>query len=163
MNRAVLVFSVAVLASVAVVGCKKQEPAVVAPPVAIEPAPLPAPAALPTPAASASVVSVDLGNAVGADLRVATPMTSFGKADTIIAAVTTATSDPMASVPGTLGAKWTFQDGQVVNEENKSITFTGNGVTDFQISKPDGWPAGKYTLTVSLNGASVQTREFEVK
>jgi hypothetical protein len=43
------------------------------------------------------------------------------------------------------------------------VNFTGNGVTDFQISKPDGWPTGKYKVEVSLDGAAVQSREFEVK
>jgi hypothetical protein len=115
------------------------------------------------PAATVSVAGVEIGNAVGADLRVAAPMTGFGKGDTIIAAVATSTSDPIASVPGTLGAKWTFQDGQVVNEESQQLNFTGSGITNFKISKPDGWPAGKYTLTITLDGAPVQTREFEVR
>ena len=53
----------------------------------------------------------------------------------------------MASVPAKLGAKWTHVDSnQTVNEETRDITFAGDGVTDFQISKPDGWPTGKYKL-----------------
>ena len=80
------------------------------------------------------------------------------------AAVSTASSDPAASVPGKLGVKWTHVDSsQVVKEESRDITFTASGVTDFQISKPDGWPTGKYKLEVSLDGSVVQTREFEVK
>jgi hypothetical protein len=39
----------------------------------------------------------------------------------------------------------------------------GPQVTDFSISKPDGWPAGKYTLEISNGGMVVQTREFDVK
>ncbi|RZA13591.1 MAG: hypothetical protein EOP93_20020 [Lysobacteraceae bacterium] len=93
-----------------------------------------------------------------------TPLTSFAGKDTIYAAVSTATSDPAASVPGKLGVKWTHVDSnQIVHEETKDITFAGDGVTDFQISKPDGWPKGKYKLEVSLDGNVVQTRDFEVK
>ena len=43
------------------------------------------------------------------------------------------------------------------------MTFAGDGVTDFQISKPSGWPTGKYKVEISLDGSVVQTREFDVK
>jgi hypothetical protein len=49
-----------------------------------------------------------------------------------------------------------------VHTEDKSVA-AGPQVTDFQISKPDGWPTGKYKLEVSLDGKVVQTREFDVK
>ena len=161
-NRLHMAVLAAMLGSAALVGCKKkEEPAPLPPAAETAPAPAPAPAAMP---ATASVNSVDLGNAVGADMRVTAPMTSFAPKDTIIAAVATGTSDPAASVAGKLGAKWTHVDSsQVVHEETKDITFAGDNVTDFQISKPDGWPTGKYKVEISLDGAVVQTREFEVK
>lgn len=160
LNRLHMTVLAAMLGSAALVGCKKkEEPA--PPPPAAETAPAPAPAPM---AATAQVNGVDLGNAVGADKRVSAPMSSFAPKDTIYAAVSTGTSDPAASVAGKLGAKWTHVDSnQTVNEESRDITFAGDGVTDFQISKPDGWPTGKYKLEVSLDGAVVQTREFEVK
>ena len=63
---------------------------------------------------------------------------------------------------GDLTARWTFQDGQVVDTQDKTIP-AGAQVTDFSISKPDGWPAGKYKLEVMNNGMVVQTREFDIK
>ena len=161
-NRLQMALLAAMIGSAALVGCKKKEEPAPLPPVATEPAPIaPAPAPM---AATASVTAVDLGNAVGADMRVTAPMSSFAPKDTIYAAVSTASSDPAASVPGKLGAKWTHVDSsQTVHEETRDINFTGSGVTDFQISKPDGWPTGKYKLEVSLDGSVVQTREFEVK
>ena len=161
-NRLHMAVLAAMLGSAALVGCKKKEEPAPLPPAAETPAPAPT---TPAPmAATASVNSVDLGNAVGADMRVTAPMTTFGTKDTIYAAVSTGTSDPAASVAGKLGAKWTHVDSnQVVHEESKDITFAGDGVTDFQISKPDGWPTGKYRVEISLDGAVVQTREFEVK
>jgi hypothetical protein len=144
----------ALFGTLALAGCKKEEP-VVTPPAATEPAPAPAPV---EPAATpATVTTVDLGNAVGADNRVAAPLTSFATKDTIHASVATD-----GGSGGNLNAKWTFQDGQVVHTEDKAVA-AGPQVTDFQISKPDGWPAGKYKLEVSLDGAVVQTREFDVK
>lgn len=148
----------ALLGTVALAGCKKDAPAVT-PPVAA-PAPMP-PAPAPV---AASVTSVDLGTAVGPDMRVTMPTTTFATKDTIHAAIATSTSDPMATMPGKLGVRWSHVDSnQVVHEESRDVNFTGNGVTDFQISKPDGWPVGKYKLEVMLDGAMVQTREFEVR
>ena len=161
-NRLHMAMLAAMIGSAALVGCKKkEEPAPLPPAAETTPAPMPAPAPM---AATASVNNVDLGNAVGADMRVTAPMSTFAPKDTIYAAVTTGTSDPAASVAGKLGAKWTHVDSnQTVHEETKDLTFAGDGVTDFQISKPDGWPTGKYKVEIMLDGAVVQTREFEVK
>lgn len=114
--------------------------------------------------ASVLVTGVDTGNAVGADLRISTPTTSFSPIDDIFVAVTTTTSDPTASVPGTLSVKWTHVDSnQLVHEESKDVVFAGSGVTDFQISKPDGWPIGNYQVEISLNGTLAQSRSFQVR
>jgi hypothetical protein len=150
----------ALFASLALVGCKKNaDQAATTPPPASEPAattpapaePAPAPAAL-------TVTTVDLGNAVGADNRVAAPLTSFAKTDTIHASVS---SD--GGTAGNLTAKLTYgPDKQPVDSQDLSVA-AGPQVTDFSFSKPDGWPAGKYTLEISNGGMVAQTREFEVK
>ncbi|WP_374603391.1 hypothetical protein [Arenimonas sp.] len=149
--------AIALAATLALAGCKKEEAA--PPPVVVEPAPAPAPAPV---AATASVTSVSLGSDVDADGRVIESQAQFAPNQPITASISTATSDPAASVAGSLTAKWLFEDGQVVNEETKSFNFSGPGVTNFQISKPDGWPVGRYTLEVSLDGNKVETREFTV-
>lgn len=161
-NRMSLLLATALVGSVALVGCKKKEEPVVTPPAAETPAP--APTTPPAPmAATASVSMIDLGTAVDpTSNKVTTPATTFKPTDKIFVSVTTATSDPAGSVPGKLGAKWSFQDGQVVNDETRDVTFTGNGNTAFSIAKPDGWPVGKYKVEVSLDGNVVQTKEFEV-
>ena len=163
MSRTRLLYplSAALATALVLTACKKPEPTPPpAPPATSEPTPMTPPAA----AATATVTSLELGNAVGADNRVAAPATTFAPKDTIYAAVMTATSDPAASVPGKLGAKWTHVDSnQVVHEDSKDLTFAGDGVTDFQISKPDGWPTGKYKVEILLDGNVVQTRVFEVR
>ncbi len=162
-NRLQLAMLAVLIGSAAMVGCKKKEEPAPMPPVASEPAAT-TPAPMPAAAATASVTGVDLGNAVGADMRVAAPMGTFAPKDTIYAAVMTATSDQAASVAGKLGAKWTHLDSnQTVHEDSKDLTFAGDGVTDFQISKPDGWPTGTYKVEIRLDGNVVQTREFEVR
>lgn len=153
---------IAAIASVAIVGCKKKEEA---PPVAA-PAPTPVETApLPAPAPTASVTAVDLGSAVGPDLKVTTATATFKPKDTIYASITTATSDPAASVPGKLGVQWTYNDASgpmSVNQESKDVAFTGAGTNEFHIAKPDGFPVGKYKVDVSLDGNVVQSKEFEV-
>ena len=131
------------------IACKKDTP---------PSAPAPAPPPPPPPAAAVIEVSgVELGSAIGADKRVTTATDVFKPADTIYAAVVTAGTAPRA----TITAKFTFEDGQVVDESSQEVA--GAGVTEFHISKPDGWPAGKYQLEVLLDGKSVSTRAFEVR
>ncbi|HVR80593.1 MAG TPA: hypothetical protein VHF02_00640 [Luteimonas sp.] len=150
--------AVALFATLALAGCKKKDEAAVTPPPVTEPA---APAPMPTepaPPAAFSVTTVDLGSAVGADNRVTAPMTSFAKGDTIHASVAT------DGAAGNLTAKWTMSGmgDHVVDTQDKAVA-AGPQVTEFSISKPDGWPVGKYKLEISSNGMVVQSREFDVK
>src|SRR5690606_9021318 len=108
-----LAIAAALFGSLALVGCKKNqdEAAITPPPATTEPAPTTTPEPAPAPAAEATVTSVDLGNAVGADMKIVAPSTTFAPTDTIYASVATATSDPAATVPSKLTAKWSFEDG----------------------------------------------------
>ena len=112
-----------------------------------------------TATASVSVTDVDLGRAIGADKRVTDKTTDFKPTDTIYAVVMTSGTSSNAN----LKARWTYQDGQVVNESDQSIAPTGDAATEFHISKPDGWPKGKYKVEILLDGASARTKDFEVK
>lgn len=155
----------ALLASLALAGCKRDEPAPPPPPVA-EPAPAPAPAAAPVQAPATpmvTVTSVDLGKEIGPDNRVATPTTTFAPSDTIYASVATTSSDPASPQRGQLTARWTYEGDQAVDQTSQDFDFTGTGATAFKISKPDGWPTGSYRVEILLDGEVVQTRDFEVE
>jgi len=105
------------------------------------------------------VTHIDVGRSVTADKTIAEKTDSFRPADTFYVSVETDGSGPSA----TLTARWTYQDGQVVDESRQDIAPTGRAtVTEFHLSKPDGWPAGGYKVEVLLNGASAGTREFKV-
>jgi hypothetical protein len=113
-----------------------------------------------TTAPSLRVSDLSLGKSIGADKKIKDGEGSFSPRDTIYASVTTNGSAPSA----TLVARWMFQDGQLVQEQQQTVAPTGgDAVTEFHISKPSGWPKGKYTLHVLLNGAQVQAKDFEVK
>lgn len=110
-------------------------------------------------ATAVRVSDVTLGRSVGGDKAVTDRTDTFGPNDTIYASVAT---DGSAS-NATLRARWTFEDGQVVNESTKTIAPSNRERTEFHISKPDGWPAGKYKLEVFLDNRSVETKDFEVR
>ncbi|WP_166211742.1 hypothetical protein [Cognatiluteimonas telluris] len=162
MNRNPLpaVLATALVGVLAIAGCKKHDQTTAGPttgePAATTPAPLPeTPPPAPAPATALTVTTLDLGNAIGADNHIAMPMTSFGTKDTIHASVTT------DGPGGNLSAKWTMGD-KIVDTQDKAVA-AGPQVTEFSISKPDGWPTGHYTLQVSANGSVLQSREFDVK
>lgn len=154
----------ALLGALALAGCKKEQPAT-PPATAAEPAtaPAPRPGDLSTPAAGVAVITVDLGNAVDADNRVIRPATTFATGDTLYASVATRAADATAPARGRLAARWTYQDGQVIDELGQDYRFSGAGHTAFRISTPDGWPTGTYKVEILLDGSVVQTRQFEVR
>ena len=130
--------------------------------------PKPAPGAQPpavsapsAPAAVARVTDIALGSALDAQGRVApdAAKTSFAPSDTIYVSVLT--DKPPAGT--SLSARWTYEDGQVVNEEHESLTSSDRTATEFHISKPDGWPTGRYRVEIALNGRPAGARDFEVR
>ncbi len=154
-----LTLAVALAGALALTACgKNEEPA---PPPATAPVATPAPAPVTPPPAEVPVAvsSVDLGTAVGPDQKVTGATTTFAPKDTIYAVVSTTGMAPSA----VLNAKFTYQDGQTVNESSQTIAPNGDAVTAFHISKPDGWPVGNYKVEISLNGASVANKDFSVK
>lgn len=114
------------------------------------------------PAASANVSDIELGKSVTADNKIGNATTSFGARDTIYASVTTENAAPGS----TLSAKWTYQDGQVVDSTSQAVAPAGAGgstsVTEFHISKGSAWPAGSYKVEFFLDGQSVGSKDFTI-
>ncbi len=110
--------------------------------------------------AAIHVTDVSLGKSLGADKKVQNSTDTFGPKDTIFASVST----DGAAKSATIYAKWTFQDGQVIRNDQRTISSNGPAVTDFSIQKPDGWPKGGYKLDVSLDsGEAASTKSFRVQ
>ena len=105
------------------------------------------------------VDEIRIGNSIGADNRVANESDTFRPNETIYASIRTAGTAPSA----TLAARWTFEDGQVVSEDTRTIAPTGTSTTEFHIANPSGWPKGNYTLTVTVDGQSAGTKQFRVE
>jgi hypothetical protein len=129
-------------------GCRKSE----------QTSSAPAPNAPAAPAAAFQVKQIDLGTAVDANKKVTAPTATFKPADTIYVSILSEGAAPSI----TLATRWTYQDGQLVNEDKQTIAPSGPVATEFHISKPDGWPAGKYKVEVAANGKPAGAREFTV-
>lgn len=133
--------------------CKKEPP----PP---PPTTVPAPAiTLPAPA---SVTSVALGNAIGADKRVTASTEAFGAKDTIYASVETA-----GTGHAKLRALWSFVKGdKTAKVDETTIEFESAApvVNEFHVSKPSGWPKGDYKVEIFLGDDTtpVVTKTFKV-
>lgn len=141
------------LALTTVTACKKAEEA---PPVIPAPAPAPAPAV-------ASVTGIETGRHIGANKQVSDITSVFGVRDTMYVAV----SSNNTPNGGAMTAKWTFQDGQVVDSVMQVVANTDatntTTVTEFHLAKATAWPVGKYTVDVMLDGKSVGSKTLEVK
>ena len=154
-NRPLQALLIATVAAAALAGCRREEPdPVVPPPTATQPATtVPAPVLAP----ATSTAPLTLGNAIGADNRIATPVNAFSSGDTIHASVET---DGDAR---RLTARWTHLDSdQLVTEEHKDVA-AGAQVTQFHVSNPDGWPTGRYRVEISQDGNVISSSEFEVR
>lgn len=105
-----------------------------------------------------SVKDVELGKTLDANKKVQDETDDFAPTDVIYVSVETE-----GTATGTLTARWTFEDGQVVDESSQSIAPTGPATTEFHISKADGLPKGKYTVEILLNGTSKEKEDFKVE
>lgn len=155
----------ALLATVALAGCKKKEDTADnnAQPAATTPAaPAPMTEAAPQPmtaAAGVNVSSVTVGKTAAADKTV-TSAALFAPKDDIIVSIRTDGSANNANV----AAKLTFQNGQVAGEQNQVVNATGAETTNISFKNANGWPAGKYRAEVMVDGkAAGSPQEFEVK
>ncbi len=104
------------------------------------------------------VGEIEIGKGLDADKSVRDGTDDFGVRDTVYVAVQT-----NGSGSGALAAKFTFQDGQTVEETSQNITPTADAWHEFHIQKATAWPAGNYKVEVMLNGVSAGTKDFTIK
>ncbi|MGB0134762.1 hypothetical protein [Dokdonella sp.] len=154
-NFAPVAFTLAAAVALAACGKKEEVPApVVAPAPVVETAPPPAPVV-----ETASFVALSVGNQLDANQKATATADTFAPTDTIYATVATDGNAPNAAIV----ARWTFSDGQLVDESSQSIVQSGPANTAFHIAKPDGWPVGTYKVEITLDGNPVASEEFMVQ
>jgi hypothetical protein len=111
------------------------------------------------PVAGVEVTEVRMGRGVTADRRVSAETDQFSPRDSIFASV--ATQGSANNV--TLAARWTYQDGQVVDETRQTISPSGPTNTTFHVHNPSGWPPGNYRVEILINDRTAETRQFSVR
>ena len=145
---AALALSLGALVALGACG-KKDEPAVVD---------TTAMAPTPAPVAALHVTGVETGKGVNTDKTIKDDEHDFGVRDTVYVSVKTE-----GAGTGTLAAKFTFQDGQTVEQASQNISPTADAYHEFHIQKATAWPKGNYRVVVMLNGDSVGTKDYTVK
>jgi hypothetical protein len=107
------------------------------------------------------VTDVELGRSIDAQGRIAdgADTDDFARNETIYVSVST----DGAAAGSRLTARWTFEDGQVVDESSQTLSATGPAITEFHISNPGGFPAGRYRVEIQLDGRTVETEEFTIR
>jgi hypothetical protein len=119
----------------------------------------------PQPRQGIVVTSVKLGSHINSDLTVPVPKNIFKPIETIHLSVATNASGDIP-INGSIGVLWTYGEGtdlQAVQDDSRELEFQGDGITVFEISKPDPWPEGQYHAEVFLDGKSVQKVGFTVR
>jgi hypothetical protein len=109
-------------------------------------------------ASNARVTDVEVGRTINPDKTIKDKADNFAPADTIYVSVKT----EGAAQGAKLQTRWYFND-KVVEESSEMISPTGPAVTEFHLSKPDGWPVGNYKIEVLMNGTPSGSKSFEVK
>jgi hypothetical protein len=105
------------------------------------------------------VTNVQLGSRLLSDKRVAEQKDEFRPNDTIYLSVET-----RGDAAGELEAVWEYESGHEVDRTTHRIAPGATAATtEFHISKPDGWPVGKYEVSLHVDGREVESREFEVE
>ncbi|MGH8073536.1 MAG: hypothetical protein ACREO4_05625 [Lysobacter sp.] len=157
-NKLHYAVAAALLATLALAGCKKDAEPVASTPTPVEPAPLPPAEPIPTQAAL-NVTAVTLGTEAGADKKIASPMTTFAADDDIVVSIDTNGAASNAEI----AAKLVYQDGQTAGEQKQSVTTTGMETTNVTFTNANPWPTGNYTVEVWVNGTQAQTTTFNVR
>jgi hypothetical protein len=110
------------------------------------------------PAEPLTITAIDLGHRVSDDNRVPSPSETYAAADTVYASISVE-----GTGSGTLTARWTSADGQLLAEQTQPIAPTAPAHFEFHEAPPGGWPKGRHKVVFTLNGGGSRTREFDVR
>lgn len=108
--------------------------------------------------------SFELGTDPGDDLALRIRTRLFAPHDTIFVSVSTDVEDGGVA-PATMEAVFTYEtDGEpiLVSRQSSDLTLSSAGLTNFQISKPDGFPEGGYRAEVRINNVVIGAMSFKV-
>lgn len=112
----------------------------------------------------AILASFDLGVDPGDDLRLGTRKRVFHPDDTIVVSIDTQVVDGEYAA-ARIDAIFTYAyEGEVmdVSRQSRDLALDSAGITNFMISKPDGFPEGTYHVEVRINDVIIGKTRFDV-
>ena len=104
-----------------------------------------------------NVFGVQTGKSLNSDHSVATHAASFRPNDVMYVSVLSA-----GRGAGTITVTWAF-GGRVIQTLKKKVSYNGQAATDFRFEAADDFPIGDYTIEVSVDGKTVETRRVKVE
>ena len=104
-----------------------------------------------------NVIGVQTGKSLNRDHSIATHAASFHPNDVMYVSVLRG-----GRGKGTITVKWTFA-GQVLQTLTKKVSYNDQAATDFRFEAADDFPVGDYTIEVSVDGKTIETRRVKVE
>ena len=104
-----------------------------------------------------NVVGVQTGKSLNTDHSVGIHAASFHPNDTMYVSVLST-----GRGKGTITVKWTL-GGQVLQTLTKKVSYNDQAATDFRFQAADGFPVGDYTIDVTVDGKTIETRRVKVE
>ena len=104
-----------------------------------------------------NVVGVQTGKSLNSDHSVGVHAASFRPSDKMYVSVLS-----VGRGKGTITVKWSL-GGQVINTMTKKVSYNGQAATDFRFEAADEFPVGDYTIDVSVDGKTIETRRVKVE
>jgi hypothetical protein len=104
-----------------------------------------------------NVVGIQTGKSLNSDHSIGRHAASFHPNDPMYVSVLS-----NGRGKGTITVKWTFA-GQVLQTLTKKVSYNGQAATDFRFVAADGFPVGDYTIDVTVDGKTIETRRVKVE
>lgn len=104
-----------------------------------------------------NVVGIQTGKSLNSDHSIGTHAASFRPSDPMYVSVLSA-----GRGKGTITVTWSL-GGQVLHTVTKKVSYNGQAATDFRFAAADEFPVGDYTIEVSVDGKSIETRRVKVE
>jgi hypothetical protein len=103
------------------------------------------------------VVGIQTGKSLNSDHSVGVHAASFHPSDTMYVSVLS-----VGRGAGTITVTWTF-GGRVIQTLKKKVSYNDQAATDFRFEAADDFPVGDYTIEVSVDGKTIETRRVKVE
>lgn len=104
-----------------------------------------------------NVVGIQTGKSLNSDHSIGTHAATFHPNDPMYVSVLT-----NGRGKGTITVKWTFA-GRELQTLTKKVSYNGQAATDFRFVAADGFPAGDYSIEVTVDGKVIETRRVKVE